>query len=713
MVGTSQSSIKDSVPSPQAHAKTPIASKFQQPRDEGDGDDADDGTNTSNDRDQDEDEDELQITQTTRPENMNKTRKMLATSKSLPNLLVHTTTSTTPSTKRPRSSPSTSPSPPPHPPPLSHAPRPSPRRTPKRAPLTNRHPSTSQQTTLDKFFGGNTIKDNNNNNPIRAETETQRPTKKSRLDRDADAAIGAHISNSASAATTTNQQSLDNRESPDPLNVISPPPNGDRVRTRQRSNTLTTSAATGNSTIPAEAAATSRSLRNKAHPVIIADDSNTTKTNNEEGVNAQNKPTNNAAQAPEKRSLRSHDGGSRSKSELALYFPNYEQIISLEPVKKEFLAPETTVTILDDLTESPLPLPALESGSPSRTRKQRKSIEQISPFGNPLLDLNGVEKIELPKVEENGGVTTDPLNDDVYFKAHRRHERQEKQLRNIEKERAQHEKIQLDRLLDELQGHDWLRVMGISGITDTEKKLYEPKRDYFMKEVSALIDKFRIWKEEEKRRKHEREQMLLEAANAAAQKEERGADEEVSEREEVEGKPSSSDIQSYDSSELDAAAAQQLLQEARSATATGAITSSPSTTPSHPQPRRRLVDELTSTPPKSRSHHNHHRPTNSKHTTQSTTTTHNPPLLPQTHQPEIAEYDESKAFTSFYPKRHLRDAAFSSSRRGGRNRSAFGQPLPEILEEREFELPPDILTPEIVSSLERKRRRLKRESRGD
>lgn len=33
----------------------------------------------------------------------------------------------------------------------------------------------------------------------------------------------------------------------------------------------------------------------------------------------------------DKRALRSHDGGSRSKSELAMYFNNYEQMISLEP----------------------------------------------------------------------------------------------------------------------------------------------------------------------------------------------------------------------------------------------------------------------------------------------------------------------------------------------------------------------------------------------
>lgn len=32
----------------------------------------------------------------------------------------------------------------------------------------------------------------------------------------------------------------------------------------------------------------------------------------------------------EKRNLRSHDGGSRSKSELALYFPNYDELVSIE-----------------------------------------------------------------------------------------------------------------------------------------------------------------------------------------------------------------------------------------------------------------------------------------------------------------------------------------------------------------------------------------------
>jgi hypothetical protein len=102
----------------------------------------------------------------------------------------------------------------------------------------------------------------------------------------------------------------------------------------------------------------------------------------------------------------------------------------------------------------------------------------------------------------------DPLADSVYLKQHQRAERKEKQLRNIEKERAMHEKQQLERLLDGLQGPDWLKVMGVTGVTDGERKEWEPKRDYFVKEVAALVDKFRIWKEEEKRLRAEKEAAL-------------------------------------------------------------------------------------------------------------------------------------------------------------------------------------------------------------
>ena len=62
----------------------------------------------------------------------------------------------------------------------------------------------------------------------------------------------------------------------------------------------------------------------------------TTATHNERACD--DKPTltvdtNTSSSHKDKRSLRSHDGGSRSKSELALYFPNYDELVSIEPKK--------------------------------------------------------------------------------------------------------------------------------------------------------------------------------------------------------------------------------------------------------------------------------------------------------------------------------------------------------------------------------------------
>ena len=89
--------------------------------------------------------------------------------------------------------------------------------------------------------------------------------------------------------------------------------------------------------------------------------------------------------------------------------------------------------------------------------------------------------IQLPEPErDRDDDAEDPLDEGFYFRSHRRVERQEKQLRNIERERAQHEKLQVDRLLDELRGQDWHRVMGIAGVSDNAKNLYEPMRNLFV-----------------------------------------------------------------------------------------------------------------------------------------------------------------------------------------------------------------------------------------
>lgn len=225
-------------------------------------------------------------------------------------------------------------------------------------------------------------------------------------------------------------------------------------------------------------------------------------------------PTNISSQN-DKRSLRSHDGCSRSKSELALYFPNYDELVSIEQKEPEFLTPETLVHITDEPSKAaPSTSPfkhasnTFQSPSNGKTTMVNGSSQAFTLSEETFTTLNDATRIDLSAMDKRN-LTRDPMSDAVYLKAHRRAERQEKQLRNIEKERAMHEKVQLERLLDGLKGHDWLRVMGISGITDGEKKAYEPKRDYFIREVLILLEKFREWKEEEKRRKVEKEESML------------------------------------------------------------------------------------------------------------------------------------------------------------------------------------------------------------
>lgn len=287
----------------------------------------------------------------------------------------------------------------------------------------------------------------------------------------------------------------------------------------------------------------------------------------------------------------------------------------------ELLTGNTVIKLADDLTE-----PVSATLNPGAD----------APFGNPLVNLHHCEAITLPEPKTK----EDPLNDEHYFKAHRRHERQEKQLRNIERDRAQHEKQTLDRLLDELKSQDWLRVLGIAGrsLPEQEKKLYEPKRDYFIAEISAVLQKFRIWKEEEKRRKLDKDKPTSFHSDAA---------ESAHAKDQDAGETPPDDV--------DALAARQLLQEARSATA-------------GKRPKSKPEPEL---PP--------------------------PP-------------DPLKPFTSFYAKTHLREQAMSGNRKG-RAQLAFGRPIPEVAE-KDFQLPADILTPEAIKDCQRKRRRMKRASLG-
>ncbi|QIW95835.1 hypothetical protein AMS68_001353 [Peltaster fructicola] len=343
-----------------------------------------------------------------------------------------------------------------------------------------------------------------------------------------------------------------------------------------------------------------------------------------------------AAQAQkqeEKRTLRSQDDGPRLKSDLATYFNNYEDIIFDTPKELELLSLDTSIYIDDGPSKhSKGVMP-----SPAKSVKEPQ-VAQQPPQQAARVELNIPTLMQAVPDD-----TEDPLTDDAFQVSHRRAERKEKQMRNIEREHAMHEKVQLERLLDGLLGHDWLRVLGITGVTESEAKKYEPKRDYFVDEVRALVDKFNAWKEEEKRQKYEREAVLA-------------AEREVEDS--VSTKASSVEPASSD---LNVSASKQLQQETASA-----------------------MRSLSAARAKRKERSNNAVP----------------------HSP--VPYRPPSPIVSFYSSRHMRDSALKKSR-NSRNVTAFGLPLPEV-DDRDFALPSEYVTQDILRASARERRRRNRES---
>jgi hypothetical protein len=363
----------------------------------------------------------------------------------------------------------------------------------------------------------------------------------------------------------------------------------------------------------------------------------------------------------------SQDEGPRLKSELAVYFPNYEDVIFDAPQEgDEFINVDTVLYITDDTAkkkDEPSPAKSGKLAAPGRSSSDNCSPAaprrtSSNPFSaSPIVTLDFLSTTI-------GDDPEDPLTDEHFLKSHRRAERKEKQLRNIERERAMHEKSQLERLLDGLQGHDWLRVLGISGVTDGEARKYEPKRDYFTAEVQALINKFAQWKDQEKKLRLRKE--AVQAAREAEEEGEEGTD------------GATEDSIEPPSSDLNASAAQQLQQETANS-----IT---------------LSSRASAARGKERAHNYTSHPST-------------PTLVPSSSRPlpySLVSLSPELPITSFYAKRHLRDAALSKTRHG-RNVTAFGQPVPDM-EEREFVLPVEYVTEDALRSNARERRRRKRES---
>lgn len=367
----------------------------------------------------------------------------------------------------------------------------------------------------------------------------------------------------------------------------------------------------------------------------------------------------------DKRTLRSQDEGPRLKSELATYFPNYEEVILDAPHEPEFITVDSTIYIIDDASkqtedQTPSPTKSAKSikGTPSATRQ--RTVDGAQTQGHPLRALHNAPTLDFSPVARNlPERPEDPLTDDAFSKSHKRAERKEKQLRNIEREHAMHEKVQLDRLLDGLLGHDWLRVLGVTGVTEGEAKKFEPKRYYFIAEVRALVDKFKQWKDEEKRQRLEKEAALA----AERDMEEGDGEDEEDDADEDEDAEIETEVSSIEppSSDLNASAARQLQQETVSA-----------------------VKSFAAVKPKGEGRYKACAP------------------------PDPIPYRPPSPMLSFYPSRHLREAALKKTR-SSRNITAFGHALPEM-EERGFELPREYITKDVLRASARERRRRNRES---
>lgn len=357
-----------------------------------------------------------------------------------------------------------------------------------------------------------------------------------------------------------------------------------------------------------------------------------------------------------RRKLRSQEG-TKFKSELSAYFPEYDEIIGNVPKEErkfyneirdssycllsclEFLEADTPIIIIDSSKPS--------SKHPRTPKKKEQNTEYaVKEYPSSLFsNLHGTRFVDFSqftpiKCDE------DPLSEEHFKALHKRPERQEKAVRNADKSRAQHERDSVIRLMEGLQGPDWLKTLGVSGITESRKKEFDSARQYFIKGCETILEKFRMWKDDEKQRKLKKERAIAEAqAKAEAESQE---DEESDSDLESNGDPPNL-------SDIDASAARQLQDEA-----IASVT---------PRRRSRTYSVVTAAP--------------------------------------IAE----KEFTSFFTKPYLREASLGKHRRSGRGVAAFGHPVPELPEVADFDLPGEYLDEDTLKAHARKKRKERRAGR--
>ncbi len=154
-----------------------------------------------------------------------------------------------------------------------------------------------------------------------------------------------------------------------------------------------------------------------------------------------------------------------------------------------------------------LPRPTRNTPSPQkRARLANGAAQTAEPkfrrYSNDIFyNLNRAQKIDFAFLGNQPVPKADPLLNSLYS-SHKQRERREKSQRNDEKSQAEYKRDHIKRLLDGLEGHDWLKVLGVSTgvVSEQRAREFEPMREYFIKSCEAILKRFSRWKEEEKRR---------------------------------------------------------------------------------------------------------------------------------------------------------------------------------------------------------------------
>ncbi|KAI0999953.1 hypothetical protein K3495_g8248 [Podosphaera aphanis] len=181
---------------------------------------------------------------------------------------------------------------------------------------------------------------------------------------------------------------------------------------------------------------------------------------------------------------------SKFKSELSLFFPEYDEIIGNEPKQENTLGIKTPIAIVDT---------AKSTNCSSSAKK--KDDDPLREYSDTLIEnLKNAQFVDFSSFEEINEAegSKDELCEEYFKSIHKQPERAEKIIRKTDKERAQHEKDQIIRLLDGLRGNDWLKILGVNSITENTKKEFQSAREYFISSCESILAKFRSWKEAEK-----------------------------------------------------------------------------------------------------------------------------------------------------------------------------------------------------------------------